>query len=675
MGCKNSLTARVLGCALCLAGCGQGNGELAPYGEVLVEVDTNLRVPQTLSRVRFDLFDSERRWLASRDEATPDATSFPVSFSLYNDSAQRTRSAWLRVRGYVDGRVRDYLGERFAERPVFHAPTVSNSLPDACRDAATLTVGQTQALRLRGEPFAGSQLSCVASSGGYTKRTHSGLAVFRLPIDVPGRYRVAITAAQPGVEWASVADPVLALRRDCAAPESELACNDDERAELGNLSGVSHELEPGDYFVLVGNVAPGPMDVTLLVVQDQALSTEPTAGNGELADLTPRLLEAGVDITPFSEPDPHLTVDRWLRLDIEPGKQSTARVLLDGECLGSMADLSGSRSCVDTEGELVKVEPAKLLPGRVHATSNAVASWSKYRSAKCTQADVPSAQPSLYDERACVAGGSYVLGDPTVIARDPDDGSPERLATIPTFVLDRYEYSVARYRAARARGFQPPDAGPLNNFDPVTLDTKDLTRACTWNEALDGSSLFPEQEALPLSCVSWLTAQALCRFDGGFLPSVAEREYAASAAEREWESTYPWGEDAPTCEQVVFGRWLEPSRGSSVCFDADAPRGPSAVAAEPWASFDRSPGGIVGLGGNLAEWTRDSHRGYSDACWESQPHLEPECEEDEAPLRTIAGGSWRSPAAGTRAAQRVGGAVAGIDPWVGLRCAYQAGKP
>jgi formylglycine-generating enzyme required for sulfatase activity len=514
----------------------------------------------------------------------------------------------------------------------------------------------------------------VASSGSYTKRTHSGLAAFRLPIDVPGRYRVAIASAQPGIEWASVADPVLALRRDCEAPESELACNDDERAELGNLSGVSHELEQGDYFVLVGNVAPGPMDVTLLVLQEQALITGPTTDDGEQAALTPRLLEGGIDITPLSEPDPHLTVDRWLRLDVEPSRQSTARVLLDGECLGSMADLLGSRSCVDTEGELVPVESEHLLPGRQHSKRNAVASWSKYSSARCAQVDAPSAHPSLYDERACVAGGSFVLGDPTVIARDPDDGSPERLATIPTFVMDRYEYTVARYRAARARGFAPPDAGPLNNFEPVTLDTNDLTRACTWNEALDGSSLFPEQEALPLSCVSWLTAQALCRFDGGFLPSVAQREYAASAAEREWESTYPWGEDAPTCEQVVYGRWLEPSRGSSACFDAAAPSGPRAVAAEPWASFDRSPGGIVGLGGNLAEWTRDSHRGYSDACWESQPHLEPECEEDEAPLRTIAGGSWRSPAAGTRAAQRVGGAVAGIDPWVGLRCAYLAEK-
>ncbi|MES1184592.1 MAG: SUMF1/EgtB/PvdO family nonheme iron enzyme [Myxococcales bacterium] len=674
MGRENSLSGALLA-LLGLAGCGQEPSALPPYGEVLVEVDTNLRVPQTLSRVRFDLFDSERRWLVSRDEATPAADDFPLSFSLYNDSPDQRRTAWLRVRGYLEGRLRDYRGEQFAERPEFEAPAVSQSLKQACRDAPLLNAGQSGALRLRGEAFGGNQLSCEAAGGGYTKRTRSGLAVFRLSVEVPGRYRVAVTSAQPGVEWASVADTVLSLRSNCEAAESELACNDDEQRELGNLAGVNQELEPGEYFALIGNVAPGPMDVTLQFEQPESQSTEPVAGGGELLDNGPRLLEDGIDVTPQSEPEPHLTVDRLLRLDVEPQRRTTARVLLDGECMGSMADLAGGRSCVDTETELLPVEPQPLLPGRLHSSSSAVGTWSKYQSQACASDAVPHAHPELHDDRVCVSGGTFVLGDPTLIARDPDDGSPERLATIPTFLMDRYEYSVARYRAARARGFVPPDAGPLNNFEPVTLDTDDLTRACTWNEGLDGSSLFPSQEALPLSCVSWLTARALCDLEGGRLPSVAEREYVASAAERELESTYPWGEQAPTCDQVVFGRWLEPSRGSSSCYDALHAFGPSAVDAEPWSSFDRSPCGVVGLGGNVAEWTRDSHRAYSDACWQSQPHLAPECTEDEAPLRTIAGGSWRSPAAGTRAALRIGGAVAGVDPWVGLRCVYSVGTP
>jgi formylglycine-generating enzyme required for sulfatase activity len=668
MGRENSLNG-ALACLLGLSGCGQAPRDLPPYPEVLVEIDTNLRAPQTLSRVRFDVFDAQRHWIASRDVAAPEPRDFPLSFSLYRDSPAESGSAWLRVRGYKEGRLRDYQGERFAARPDFHEPEVSNSLAEACQKLPALAVGQASSLRFRAAAFSDGELSCLSSDGQSIKRVQSGLAVFQLPISTPGNYRIAVDSAQPGIEWASFADTLLSLRRDCEVPESELECNDDERLGQGELSGLRRELSPGTYFVLVGNVAPGPMDVSLLVEQEDSFSTVPQTGGGEIQVSSPRLMVDGVDATPPSEPDPNLAVDRLVRLELGAATQSTARLLLDGECLGTMADLARGRSCVDTEGELLAVESEPALPGRLPGEPSVVGSWSKYGKESCRDA------LGEHDPRQCVPGGSFLLGDPTLISRGADDGSPERLATIGTFLMDRYEYTVARYRAARARGFVPPDAGPYNNFEAVTLDTHELLRACTWNEALNGSMRFPDQETLPLSCVSWLTARALCAFEGGSLPSVAQREYAASAASRELESSYPWGEAAPACDQAVFGRWLEPKRGSSSCLDTATSVGPSAVDAEPWASFDRTPSGIVGLGGNVAEWTRDSHRAYSDPCWQSQPHLEPECYEAEAPLRTIAGGSWRSPAAGTRSSLRVGGAAAGYDPWVGLRCVYAAREP
>jgi formylglycine-generating enzyme required for sulfatase activity len=333
-----------------------------------------------------------------------------------------------------------------------------------------------------------------------------------------------------------------------------------------------------------------------------------------------------------------------------------------------MANLDELRTCVDREGMLVDVTPEPLATGRSSSGPSAVGSWSKYRRPGCAPVTGP-ASPDIYDERLCVAGGAFLLGDATLIERGADGGYPERLAVIPSLFVDRYEYTVARYRKARERGFEPPDAGPYNNFEPFALDNGDLNRACTWNEALDGGVHYPERESLPLSCVSWLTAKALCERDGGRLPTVAEREYLASASGREFETTYPWGDDAPSCEQAVFGRWYELTRGSTDCATKQA-LGPSPVDAEPWRSFDVTPDGVVGLGGNLAEWTEDSHRAYSDACFLSQPHQSPVCDEPEAPLRTIAGGSWRSSPAGTRAASRVGGAVAGVDPWVGFRCVY-----
>ncbi len=674
MDCPNSLSAALLGCALALlAACGAERPELQPFGEVLVQVDTNLRVPQALSRVRFDLFDAQNRWLDSRDFATPEPSDFPLSFSVYDDAMTGSRTAYLRVRGYTDGRIRDYRGERFESRPTFEAPSTQASLGAACRHAPDLVVGEAQTLRLRGAPFAEGGFSCAASAGDFDKSTRSGMAVFRLPIEDPGRYRVSVVSSQPGVEWAPVADTLLSLRTDCTDAMTELACNDDEQVGQGTLSGLTHTLEPGEYFVLIGNVAAAPMDVSVYVEQRDILSSGPANPPGGLINDKPRLLVDGVDITPTSEPDPYLAVDRLARLEVTPGEQRTARLLLDGECLGTMADLGELRSCVDREGELVEISPELLEPGRARATSSAVGSWGRYEHPGCAESNVP-VTPGLLDERVCVSGGAFLLGDATLIGRGADGGYPERLAVIPSLFVDRYEYTVARYRRARERGFVPPDAGPLNNFEPVTLDDADLTSACTYNEGLDGSARFPEQDTLPLSCVSWLTAKALCEAEGGRLPSVAEREYLASAAGREFEATYPWGDEKPSCEQSAFGRWSEPSRGSTACFSARE-RGPVPVDAEPWRSFDVTPDGVVGLGGNLAEWTADSHRAYSDPCFQAQPHFSPRCDETEAPLRTIAGGSWRSPAAGTRAGSRVGGAVAGIDPWVGFRCVYTVGEP
>src|SRR5437762_685298 len=113
MGRTAQVTSVALAC-LALAGCGSNNEPLPAYGEVLVEVDTNLRAPQTLSRVRFDLFDADWHWFESRDIATPDASQFPLSFSLFSESPDVPRSAWVRVRGYMEGHVRDYRGERFS---------------------------------------------------------------------------------------------------------------------------------------------------------------------------------------------------------------------------------------------------------------------------------------------------------------------------------------------------------------------------------------------------------------------------------------------------------------------------------------------------------------------------------------------------------------------------------
>ncbi len=648
--------------ALLLLGC-SSQSELPPFGEVLLEIDTNVAVPGAIGRVRFDLFADDGVWLQSGDFATPHASDFPLSMSVYNDSSV-ARSVLVRVRGYPEGRQRDYLGERFAERPSFEEPSVPASLAEACAAAPRVALGGVASARLPGSAFEDGGVGCGGTD------TRSGLVAFEFEAVRAAAHRIEVSDAQPGHDWGFVANTVLSVRSACAAAATELACNDDANPAFSVLSGLTLDLEPGRYFVLVGNVARGPMDVTLHVRESDAESPTPEPNDvTEEVSAEPRLISDGVDVTPEREPLPGLTIDRLALLRVEPERQATARLLLDGECLGTMADLAGSRTCVDHDGELVAADEEPLFSGRKRATSSLVGTWSGYRSRPC-ELSIGAADPELFDEQVCVDGGAFVLGDPAIIGQGADDGQPERVAVLPPFYLDRFEYTVGRYRDARRRGFEPPDSGPLNNFEPVVLDAAAPFRSCTWNEALAGGPLHAGQENLPLSCVSWLTARALCRFDAGDLPTVAEREYAAAAQARDFETLYPWGDSAPTCADAVFGRWIDNGTGSVECSKAGMGLGLVDVDAEPWASNDRTPSGVVALGGSLAEWTLDSHRAYDDACWQSQSLRSPRCSEEEAPLHTVMGASFRDAAGRTRSAMRIGGATAGIDPSVGFRCRH-----
>ena len=63
----------------------------------------------------------------------------------------------------------------------------------------------------------------------------------------------------------------------------------------------------------------------------------------------------------------------------------------------------------------------------------------------------------------------------------------------------------------------------------------------TWTPSpVSGSA---SQENLPINCVDWAEAYAFCIWDGGFLPSEAEWEYAAAGGSLQLD--YPWGSAGP----------------------------------------------------------------------------------------------------------------------------------
>ncbi len=358
--------------------------------------------------------------------------------------------------------------------------------------------------------------------------------------------------------------------------------------------------------------------------------------------------------TPASEPDPTLAVDRTIRVPLVFGSRGRMRVVLRGECLGKE----------DCDPSSPPVEPVmdREVPSVVGS----------FAAAPC------EGFPTL-PERACIPGGAFVFGDaffrPTDTTGDIRiEARPERVVVLSRFAIDRDEVTVERFRQALARGFVPPTAVAANEVDGPPAGTP--PDACTWSAAPRG------REAYPLSCVTWDTARAFCKFEGGDLPTEAEWEYTALAAGRRAKATYVWGEDAPTCAKAVFGRSsLRPD-----CTELSEGLPPGDAPNE-----DVTPLGVRNLTGSLEEHVRDDHAPFTADCWTRAPVRDPVCELPPPPecvldrdslacrsaggiVKSTRGASWYDTASGLRLVDRTGSQRISrtADALLGFRCVYPA---
>jgi formylglycine-generating enzyme required for sulfatase activity len=351
----------------------------------------------------------------------------------------------------------------------------------------------------------------------------------------------------------------------------------------------------------------------------------------------PRLVdENGADVTPDSEPEPLLAIDRLVRVRAKPGVRGAVHVVLRGACAGTMADLAHDTTCIDTEDARVPVQEAPLEPET--SAASLVGAFGVQESC----AGAPR------EDEVCVPGSAFILGSTDGIFTEVSD-VPERVALLASFFIDRHEVTVARYRAAVAAGFKSPDGTPYFNDGPLpTLPTDYTTDAlCTFSKAPIG------REDYALSCISWTASRAFCRFFGGDLPSEAQWEYAAAVAGRPFRTRFPWGgpdATAPTCARAIWGRG-EIELATQQCLDpAGNGFGPQPEGARE--GQDVTPGlGVVNLGGGISEWTRDAFAPLTANCWAASSLEDPGC--DTASGSWIArGGSWREGAVSLYAATR-----------------------
>jgi sulfatase modifying factor 1 len=206
-------------------------------------------------------------------------------------------------------------------------------------------------------------------------------------------------------------------------------------------------------------------------------------------------------------------------------------------------------------------------------------------------------------------------------------------ATVSTFALDKYEVTVGRFRAfldavvptlwipptgsgihTHLNGgmglvdssgdggtFEPGWDSSQNLYVEMSQQAWNTTLACAMASGDDTWTASPgTMESFPINCVTWQAAYAFCIWDGGFLPSEAEWNYAASGGS----------------QQRHFA-WSNPSTSPLVdCTYADYD-GPCTAGGPTIVGVDPNGNGLFGqsdLTGNVFEWTYDYYAAYTTPC-------------------------------------------------------------
>jgi formylglycine-generating enzyme required for sulfatase activity len=405
----------------------------------------------------------------------------------------------------------------------------------------------------------------------------------------------------------------------------------------------------------------------------------------------PRLIENGVDVTPTTEPQPLLAIDRLLLVETPGSSVESLRLTLRGACFGTMADLSGKTTCTETENQREALGKVSLDPVLALPTSSLEGGFGV---APCDATPRPGGTAKdgtpLFDEEVCVPGGAYVFGTATLPAASVGTAVPERIAVIPPFRMDRYEVTVGRYRQAVLNGFTAPASDPplpITNDAPFPADPDPIevvTAAfCTYSSKPVG------RETFPVSCIDWDLARAFCQFEGGDLPTESQWEYAAQMAGRASKDAFPWGgpDDAdPVCAQAIFGRGYDASNDPTAIGECTPMGfGPLAEDATVYSS-GHVPAGVVGLGdvsvglgianlgASVSEAMRDTAYSLGSNCWMSQPLTSPHCDDPAGPNRSLRGAGWDETQNYTFAGFRYYAPRAEVSPTTGFRC-VRSGTP
>jgi sulfatase modifying factor 1 len=285
----------------------------------------------------------------------------------------------------------------------------------------------------------------------------------------------------------------------------------------------------------------------------------------------------------------------------------------------------------------------------------------------------------------------------------PGYTNPSFLATVGSLWLDKYEITVGRYRRfvnAVVGGWQPAagsgkhshlNAGlglqvaGVQGANEAGWDTSWnatlSTTADAWNTALacdpvaqTWTSTAGANEDLPANCMTWYEAYAFCIWDGGFLPSEAEWNYAASGGAE--QRVYPWSVPATSATiDCSHANYYGAMMGTDSCVspDIDATDDFTGMTNAVGSESPEGDGkwGQSDLAGNVFEWNLDWYAPYVVPCSNCASLTDASMDDASttAATRVIRGGAFDNQATFLLASVRKSYGPASRTSSVGARCA------
>jgi formylglycine-generating enzyme required for sulfatase activity len=261
------------------------------------------------------------------------------------------------------------------------------------------------------------------------------------------------------------------------------------------------------------------------------------------------------------------------------------------------------------------------------------------------------------------------------LAGDPSSGDKSFPATVSSFRLDKYEVTVQRFRAFVAEGMGTQASHPAMGSGAHANIAASGWEA-GWNASLvpDVTTLVADikcdpvlqtwtdppaaNEDRPMNCITWYEAMAFCVWDGGYLPTEAEWNYAAAGGDQ--QRAYPWSASAaPLALDSTYASYSDGSTcvgdGMSGCALTDlVPVGTKPAGNGRWGHAD--------MAGSVLEWTLDWSASYATPCTDCAEFV-------PSSARITRGGAFATPAASLRTGFRQNTGPLRRSSSIGVRCA------